>query len=53
VAIRRVLLDLYRTWEEGRLTAVPDADHLRFYERGYQGRRMLRLLQRVVERSRA
>lgn len=50
-AIRAAIVDLYRAWDEGRLTDVPDSDHLRFYERGYQGRRMLRLLQRVIDRG--
>jgi glycosyltransferase involved in cell wall biosynthesis len=48
-AIQGQLLRLYGAWRDGRELDGPERDRVRFYDRGFQARRMLRFLRSVHE----
>ena len=48
-AIQGQLLRLYGAWRDGRELDGPERNRVRFYDRGFQARRMLRFLRSVHE----
>lgn len=47
-AIESALLELYDRWSRGEPAEAPGRDRMRFYDRGHQAARYLRLLRRVT-----